>query len=80
MKTYKLFLFIAVLSAVLFSSCTTSKRDLNPKELIGGFELLKAFSGVPPKLISRKLLVSFCIYICLRNAVLMVIKIKSYGV
>tara|TARA_B110001469_G_scaffold100484_1_gene97816 strand:- start:140 stop:295 length:156 start_codon:yes stop_codon:yes gene_type:complete len=36
----------AVLSAVLFSSCTTSKRDLNPKELIGGFELLKAFSGV----------------------------------
>jgi|TARA_B110000093_G_scaffold44866_1_gene47972 hypothetical protein len=46
MKTYKLFLFIAVLSAVLFSSCTTSKRDLNPKELIGGFELLKAFSGV----------------------------------
>ena len=42
MKTYKLFLFIAVLFTVLFSSCTTSKRDLYPKELIGGLELLSS--------------------------------------
>ena len=45
MKTYKSFLFIAVISTVLFSCCTTSKRDLYPKELIGGFELLTAFRG-----------------------------------
>jgi hypothetical protein len=32
----------AVLSIVLFSSCNTSKRDLNPKELIGGLELLSS--------------------------------------
>lgn len=38
MKNYKLLLFVIFL--ILFSSCTTSKRDLNPKELIGGFELL----------------------------------------
>ena len=48
MKTYKLFLFIAVLPAVLFSFCTASKRDLNPKELIGGLELLTASSCVLP--------------------------------
>jgi hypothetical protein len=36
----------AVLSTVLFSSCNTSKRDLNPKELIGGLELLTASSCV----------------------------------
>jgi len=40
MKNYKLLLFVIFL--ILFSSCTTSKRDLNPKELIGGFELLSA--------------------------------------
>ena len=42
MKTFKSFLFIAVLSNVLFSSCGNSKRDLYPEDLIGGFELLSA--------------------------------------
>ena len=41
MKTYKILLLIPVLS-VLFSTCTNSKRDINPKELIGGFELLSS--------------------------------------
>ena len=36
------FLFIAVLSNVLFFSCVNSKRDLYPEDLIGGFELLSA--------------------------------------
>ena len=42
MKTFKSFLFIAVLSNVLFFSCVNSKRDLYPEDLIGGFELLSA--------------------------------------
>jgi hypothetical protein len=42
MKTNKLFLFIAVLSTILFPSCNTSKRDSSPKELIGGLELLSS--------------------------------------
>ena len=41
MKTYKSVLFIVLSFTILFSFCTTTKRDLNPKELIGGFDLLK---------------------------------------
>ena len=42
MKTYKILLLIPVLSVLFFSTCTNSKRDINPKELIGGFELLSS--------------------------------------
>ena len=41
MKTYKPFVLITLFFAMLFSSCNYSKRELYPKELIGGFELLK---------------------------------------
>jgi hypothetical protein len=40
MKTYKLSILIVLVFTILFSSCNTSKRDINPKELIGGFDLL----------------------------------------
>ena len=42
MKTYKLSIFIFIFSNFLFSSCINSKRDINPRELIGGFEMLSA--------------------------------------
>jgi hypothetical protein len=41
MKKYKLNIVVFVLVNILFSSCNQSQRDLYPKELIGGFELLK---------------------------------------
>jgi hypothetical protein len=41
MKTYTPFVLITLFFAMLFSSCNYSKRELYPKELIGGFELLK---------------------------------------
>jgi hypothetical protein len=47
MKTYKLSILIVLVFAILFSSCNTSKRDINPKELIGGLELISSeYSGV----------------------------------
>ena len=42
MKKFKLNIIVFVLVNVLFFSCTTSKRDNNPKELIGGFDLLSS--------------------------------------
>jgi len=42
MKKFKLNIIVFVLANILFSSCNTSKRDLNPKELIGGFDLLSS--------------------------------------
>ncbi len=42
MKKSKLNIIVFVLLNILFSSCNTSKRDLNPKELIGGFDLLSS--------------------------------------
>ncbi|MGK0420425.1 MAG: hypothetical protein ACJAT9_000083 [Polaribacter sp.] len=47
MKTYKLSILIVLVFTILFSSCNTSKRDINPKELIGGLELISSeYSGV----------------------------------
>ena len=47
MKTYKLLILIVLVFTILFSSCNTSKRDINPKELIGGLELISSeYSGV----------------------------------
>jgi hypothetical protein len=40
-KKYKLNIVVFVLVNILFSSCNQSQRNLYPKELIGGFELLK---------------------------------------
>jgi hypothetical protein len=40
-KKYKLNIVVFVLVNILFSSCNQSQRDIHPKELIGGFELLK---------------------------------------
>jgi hypothetical protein len=41
MKTYTSSILIVLFFSLFFSSCNQSKRDLYPKELIGGFELLK---------------------------------------
>jgi hypothetical protein len=41
MKTYTSSILIFLFFSLFFSSCNQSQRDLYPKELIGGFELLK---------------------------------------
>jgi hypothetical protein len=42
MKKYKLNIIVFVLVNILFSSCKKEERDPNPKELIGGLELLSS--------------------------------------
>ena len=42
MKYSKYSIIIFVLFNIIFFSCNQNKRDLNPKELIGGFDLLKS--------------------------------------
>ena len=41
MKTYTSSILIVLFFSLFFSSCNRTQRDLYPKELIGGFELLK---------------------------------------
>lgn len=47
MKTKRLSIFLILILSVLISSCSNSNRDLNPKELIGGLELISPeISGI----------------------------------